>query len=163
QALETHQIQAFFDGTGTVAKSAKAAGFTVNVTYGSAGTYAYFAYDAGGAVVKPLAKLKVRQALNYALNRKAIANAAVGAYARPISEQPTPDGWVPKFADYYPYDPSKAKALLAAAGYPNGFTIANTNMLNAEPYTSIAEAAASDWAAIGVKVTLQLNASGTWV
>ncbi|MBW2148541.1 MAG: hypothetical protein JRI22_16115 [Deltaproteobacteria bacterium] len=70
----------------------------------------------------PLAKKKVRQALNYALDREKIINELFGGYAIPIgSGIPNTDfGYNPAIKPY-PYDQEKAKKLLAEAGYPNGF------------------------------------------
>jgi ABC-type transport system substrate-binding protein len=74
----------------------------------------------GGSGAAPLKSLQVRQALNYAINRKALAKAFGGI---PIDQIYTFDGYDKKLANYYPYNPAKAKQLLAAAGYPNGFTL----------------------------------------
>jgi glutathione transport system substrate-binding protein len=71
---------------------------------------------------KPFDDPKVRAALNYAINRKALVKVAFSGYATPAT------GVVPPtIADSvsYPeigYDPAKARALLKEAGYPNGFT-----------------------------------------
>ena len=70
----------------------------------------------------PFKKEQVRQALNYAINRNAIVKLAYQGHATPGSS------FMPykmKFWDSalkpYPYDPAKAKQLLAQAGYPHGF------------------------------------------
>lgn len=62
----------------------------------------------------------VRQALNYALDRDAIATALFGIYT-PVDNPIASDS--PFFAEdaaTYPYDPDKARELLAEAGYPDG-------------------------------------------
>jgi peptide/nickel transport system substrate-binding protein len=81
--------------------------------------------DRGGVKSKPLGDVRVRQAINYAIDRKAIASALLGPYGSPTDEFVVPgaDGYSAKAADYYAYNPAKAKALLAAAGYPHGFTL----------------------------------------
>jgi len=72
----------------------------------------------------PLHDVRVRQALTYALDRPTIAQdlgfGAFEAFTQLASN--TWPGYVPGF-DPYPYNPDKAKQLLAAAGYPNGFSI----------------------------------------
>ncbi|OZI24853.1 glutathione ABC transporter substrate-binding protein GsiB [Bordetella genomosp. 7] len=70
---------------------------------------------------KPFDNVKVRQAINYAINREALAKVAFSGYAFPAQ------GIVPQGVAYahkiepWPYDPKKAKELLAEAGYPDGF------------------------------------------
>ena len=104
---------------------------------------------------KPLADLRVRQALNYAVNREAIVKVLQRGYGTLIS-QPIPNagynGYDPSIAPY-PYDPAKAKALLKAAGYPNGFSM---DLLYTGRYLSPEEAQAikSDLAAVGVNIKL---------
>jgi peptide/nickel transport system substrate-binding protein len=65
----------------------------------------------------PLDQLKVRQAIAYALDRKAIIDAAVNGLGTPIGSHLTPND--PGYVDLtgqYPHDVAKAKALLAEAG-----------------------------------------------
>jgi peptide/nickel transport system substrate-binding protein len=107
----------------------------------------------------PLRDVRVRQALNYAVNRQAIINALFQGYGTPSSEFGTPgfpDAWDPSVANYYPYDPAKAKQLLAEAGYPNGFTLSvetptfiGTNL--------VAQAVGSYWQKVGVNINLTVN------
>lgn len=72
-----------------------------------------------------LQNVKVRRAINYAINRAAIAKALFGTSATPKSGIMTLDGnpGTGPFDFSYAYDPAKAKQLLSQAGYPHGFTL----------------------------------------
>jgi peptide/nickel transport system substrate-binding protein len=155
EALRTGEIE-LAEGDITTAAAAKAAGLQViakpwgweGVVFLDRGAKA-----PDGSPQNPLSSVLVRQALNYAVNREAIAQALFGKYGTPTSEIPTQDGWVPADKNYYPYDPAKAKKLLAEAGYPHGFTI---NVLD-QNYTGtdpMLEAVAENESAIGVKFNL---------
>ncbi|WP_219416193.1 ABC transporter substrate-binding protein [Pseudonocardia nigra] len=67
---------------------------------------------------------RVRQALNHAIDRKAIAEGIYFGAAQPIV-QPFPEGYFAHNPDYpgdrYAYDPERARQLLAEAGLPDGF------------------------------------------
>jgi peptide/nickel transport system substrate-binding protein len=66
---------------------------------------------------KPLDDLKVRQAIAYAIDRKAIIDGAMNGYGAPIGSHLTPND--PGYIDLtgeYPHDPEKSKALLKEAG-----------------------------------------------
>ncbi|MFN8534044.1 MAG: ABC transporter substrate-binding protein [Dehalococcoidia bacterium] len=72
----------------------------------------------------PLKDKRVRLALNYAVNKEALATGLYGGYAEPTGQLAVPD------TDYYdpsvkpfPYDVATAKRMLAEAGYPNGFKL----------------------------------------
>ncbi len=70
----------------------------------------------------PFKKLKVRQAIAHALDRKAIIDGAMFGYGTPIGTHFAPHH--PAYVDListHPYDLKKAKQLLAEAGYPDGF------------------------------------------
>ena len=72
-----------------------------------------------------LGDIRVRQAFNYALDREAILKSYYGGFGQ-VSTQtfnPSSAAWVDSLNSEYPYNPAKAKQLLADAGYPNGFTI----------------------------------------
>ena len=68
---------------------------------------------------------RVRQALNLALNREEIVKFIFAGQANLMAMYPVGSFAVAAGADSelqpYPYDPVKAKQLLAEAGYPNGF------------------------------------------
>nr|WP_315227245.1 glutathione ABC transporter substrate-binding protein GsiB [uncultured Albidiferax sp.] len=70
---------------------------------------------------KPFDNLKVREALNYAINKDALIKVVYGGYAIPA------EGVIPKDVQFstklgpWPYNPVKARELLKEAGYPNGF------------------------------------------
>lgn len=70
----------------------------------------------------PFDNLKVRQAVLYAIDHKKLGQimTGVGVPIYGLYAGPQAPGFDPKF-DPYPYNPEKAKQLLAEAGYPNGF------------------------------------------
>jgi peptide/nickel transport system substrate-binding protein len=87
----------------------------------------YLSIDAAGrtGAGNPLTKLKVRQAIFHAINRKEFADKLVTGGSRVPAAPcfPSQFGCDAKAAVNYDYDPKKAKELLAEAGYPNGFDI----------------------------------------
>jgi len=71
----------------------------------------------------PFANKLVRQAVAYAIDRKKI-NDVVQEGLGEVASQPFPKDspdYVPSIANMYPYNPPRARQLLAQAGYPNGF------------------------------------------
>ncbi|MDN5768478.1 MAG: ABC transporter substrate-binding protein [Humibacillus sp.] len=74
---------------------------------------------------KAMENVKVRQALEYAINRTNIIQVIGGPSLNPALTHVLPSnivGGETNF-DLYPYDPAKAKSMLAAAGFPNGITL----------------------------------------
>ena len=74
----------------------------------------------------PVNNQLVRQAVNYAINRNEINNVVLAGTGRVTDEtfaSDQPVAFNPSVADEYPYDPAKAKQLLAQAGYPHGVTV----------------------------------------
>lgn len=72
---------------------------------------------------KPLGNVKVRQAINYALDKQAIIRIAWGGAATEADSIIPPNLQFYKQQKAWPYDPAKAKALLKEAGYENGFEV----------------------------------------
>ena len=98
----------------------------------------------------------VRQALNYAIDREKIRETAFHGEANMIVEPYPETSWAyaPDLADYYTYDPEKAKELLAEAGYPDGF---QTKMLirgASGPYLDMAQVYQQDLANVGIEAEL---------
>jgi ABC-type transport system substrate-binding protein len=157
-ALRSGQIDYMF-GSPQDAASATSAGFVVT-------KFPYlFAHvqimDVDGQTVKALGNQKVREALDYAIDRPALVKGLLNGFAT-TSEQlllPGADGSSPALNSTYTYDPAKAKSLLAQAGYPHGFSF-NLIAYNLHPgITDIAQALASEWAQIGVKVNITVPPS----
>ncbi|GAA3666973.1 ABC transporter substrate-binding protein [Arthrobacter ginkgonis] len=127
----------------------------------------YFA-DRDGKVSPALADERVRQALNYAIDREAIAKAAYGEYGSAESQPMVPGdptfGYDEELAGYYAYDPEKARQLLAEAGYADGFTLSIPYKASQAPSTKMVQSIAAQLEEVGVKVTLEPGANtGEWV
>ncbi len=70
---------------------------------------------------KPFDNQKVREAINYAINRQALVKVAFAGYATPATGVVPPSIAYAQTYTAWPYDPAKARQLLKEAGYPNGF------------------------------------------
>jgi peptide/nickel transport system substrate-binding protein len=96
---------------------------------------------------------RLRLAVNYALDRQAINEAACLGYCPPAGVI------VPRLIDYalprepLPYDPQQAKQLLAEAGYPNGFDAGD--LVPIPPFFVAAEAVVNDLNAVGIRVKMR--------
>lgn len=109
--------------------------------------------------IKPLDDVKVRQAINMAVNKERITRILNGR-ATPAN-QPLPPlmpGYDKAFTGYA-FDVEKAKALLAEAGFPDGFETVLYST-NTDPQPRIAQAIQQDLAAIGVKAEVRALAQG---
>jgi peptide/nickel transport system substrate-binding protein len=116
----------------------------------------YLAMDAAGRSgmdPNPFTDLKVRQAVNYAIDRNAMVDNLLKGKSKVV--------WTPCFPSQfgcdqnvteYPYDPEKAKALLAEAGYPDGFETEFYAYRNRD----YAEAIASYLNAVGIKIDFKM-------
>jgi peptide/nickel transport system substrate-binding protein len=112
----------------------------------------------------PWNKRLVREALNRAVDRGAIQNTILGGRGDPMAVtfwDVTLPGWNPqwleKYNEHYGYNPKRAEALLAEAGYPNGFKA--TYILTPRPelpeLVQLGEVIANYWREIGVDVKLE--------
>ena len=96
--------------------------------------------------------LRVRQAMMHALDREAIATALGFGASKPtaqlfVASSPLYDK---ALEEIYPYDPAKAKQLLAAAGFKDGVDV-NWLLLNTTEYRVLAEAIQAMWAEVGIR------------
>jgi peptide/nickel transport system substrate-binding protein len=107
----------------------------------------------------PLANKDVRQALNYAIDKQTLSKTLMKGQGRLLDGQlvgPTAFGYNPDVKGY-PYDPAKAKQMLAAAGYPNGFTIQFQGPQGRYPNdVQIGQAIADQLTQVGVKTTYEV-------
>lgn len=107
----------------------------------------------------PFKDVRVRQAMNYAVDKDAINKGLYGG-ATTASQGMPPVLWgYNKSVTPYPYDPAKAKALLAEAGFPNGFTAdmmvyANPRGYNPVGGAKLGEAVQGYLAKVGVNVKI---------
>jgi peptide/nickel transport system substrate-binding protein len=105
----------------------------------------------------PFADRRVREALNLAINRDAIQRVVMRGQAIPVGMLATPfvNGWSQDLGAPPRFDQARARALLAEAGYPNGFTVTlhttNDRYVNDE---GISQAVVGMLGQIGVRVTL---------
>lgn len=102
----------------------------------------------------PLANIKVRQALSYALDTKAIVKSVLHGVGEPLGTFIS--NYYPYGADRsikpYPYDAPRARRLLAEAGYPKGF---DTELnIQADIPQGVAEAVQAYWGQVGVRLKL---------
>ncbi|GAA4873089.1 ABC transporter substrate-binding protein [Pseudonocardia benzenivorans] len=107
----------------------------------------------------PFDNQKVREALNWAINRQSLVDNILKGTAEPaLGFTPKADASFRPESEVYGYDPAKAKQLLAEAGYPNGFTMTlsypTSGSGNMVP-TPMNTALQADLAAVGVKVELK--------
>ncbi len=103
----------------------------------------------------PLKDKRVRQAICYAVDRKAVVDTAWGGHGQLIGSMvPPTDPWYEDLSDLYPYDPAKARALLAASGHRKldlAFRIPNL------PYAvSVAQVVKSQLAQVGVNAKIDV-------
>jgi len=105
----------------------------------------------------PFKDLRVRQALYHAIDINAIQKAVMRGSSDPTGAiiQRAVNGWTKEAHERPPHDEKKARELLAAAGYPNGFAFTldcpNNRYINDE---DICKAIVTMWARIGMKVNL---------
>ncbi len=104
----------------------------------------------------PLSSLKVRQAINDAVDRASLAQGLGGGGAVPTDEFALPGstGYDPAEAGTYSFDVAKAKSLLAQAGYGGGFKLNVLDTLALDANGDIGAAIKTELASVGIDVTL---------
>jgi peptide/nickel transport system substrate-binding protein len=115
----------------------------------------------------PYNDIRVREALQMAINLPQIASQYFGGGCDPSPEALTSNfmaawgfpysSWPADLQAQYAYNPTGAKALLAAAGFPNGF---NTDVVvdSTAPYQDLMQVLQSEFAAVGVNMSIQIMA-----
>ena len=133
-------------------------------------TWGKYVYDASeiatyyvfmNVTEKPYTDVKVRQAVNYAIDTARLQKLLAGQ-AKALN-QVFPAGMPGHQADqqFYTYDPAKAKQLLAEAGFPDGFKTTFYGH-NVEPFPKLAQAIQNDLKAVGIDASIKLMDKATY-
>lgn len=103
----------------------------------------------------PLHDVRVRMALNYAVDKEAFVDTILGGLTVPAGQPAARavNGYNPTIKAY-PYDPAKARQLLAEAGYGNGLELKAEAVVNVAERREIYSQVALDAAKVGVKITI---------
>lgn len=158
-ALKTGQIDAV-QGDYTTAQAAEEAG--LQVAHTPRQWFGVIIGDANGTLVPQLKDERVRQALNYAIDRQKISDGLLGKFGAPTEQVVMPGQSGYSDDAFYGYDPARARSLLAEAGFPNGFSLPVTTNPK-RGLGLIVQAMADDWKAIGIDVKLTTEANdGTY-
>jgi len=120
----------------------------------------------------PLADVRVREALSYAINRQEIIDYTLNGYGRPsmpfatfpTSVEIDAPRWQKWAKETLVYDPDRSKALLEDAGYGDGFelTMWSTNFSGTPYMNDISQVLVGFWEEIGVKADLKVVEGGVW-
>lgn len=105
----------------------------------------------------PLRLKKIRQAINYGINRKKMMLYLRNSIGTAAESGFVPQG-LPSFDTSvrgYTYDPEKAIALLAEAGYPNGRGLPPVKLLTIPIYTNLASYVANELQQIGITIQVE--------
>lgn len=151
-SLQSGQIDAALQDVSPAAGApAKAAGMTV-VSSPYSITSLILADRAG--TESPLGNLKVREAINDAIDRRSYVPLLAGPSGTATDEVSLTGapGYSAAAANTYSYDVAQAKKLLAEAGYPNGFTLQALDVETNDPNSTIAQGLSSSLAAVGIQV-----------
>lgn len=113
--------------------------------------------------IEPFTDKRVRQAMNYAANVEEILTAVFPGLSVPATSIMAPEvEFHTSDVPTYPYNPEKAKDLLADAGYPDGF---ETTLWVPQigRFTQPAEIFQNNWSEVGVDVNIQIKELGSYV
>ena len=163
QALRSGQVDITVNISVDEIEQAQAEGFIVSTTLGS--TVQAIALPNVGNPDSPLQDVRVRQALNYAVNKELITGVILGGTTMPTGQGAIPSnfGYNPDIKPY-PYDPERARALLTEAGYGDGFSLlAEVQVGGAPTDEAVYVQVAQDLARVGVDMELRSLIGQEWV
>ncbi len=129
------------------------------VTEGASTTKEILAYNDR---VAPFDNVKVRKALARATDKARLLNSIWGEYGTLIgSFVPPTDPWYVDLTGVDPYDVESAKALLAEAGYADGFEF-TLDTPDYDPHPIVAQFLQTEYAKVGVKVNINIITANEW-
>jgi len=112
--------------------------------------------------VAPFDNVKVRKAVARAIDDKKLLESIWGEYGTLIGSMvPPTDPWYVDLTAVDAYDPASAKALLAEAGLPDGFTF-KLDTPDYDPHPVVAEFIKSELAKVGVTVDINIITANEW-
>jgi ABC-type transport system substrate-binding protein len=159
-ALRAGDVQWIYPMPPDQGPSLKNQGFSIATVPAIGNVHVVLKTDTG-----PTQDVRVRQALNYAVDKDGIIQSVEGGYGRADGQLIGPEvlGYN-QDVQPYPYDPAKAKDLLAQAGYPDGFDAGVFEFQTPGSLdNSTAQAIADNLAAVGVTTSFQSVANAPWV
>jgi peptide/nickel transport system substrate-binding protein len=109
----------------------------------------------------PLKDVRVRQALNYAVDRNTLIQSLLGGTVQPMTQPlgPLTAGYDPSLPGFT-YDPTRAKQLLTEAGLGNGFDV--TLDVTQSGRSDLVDAVAAQLGQVGVRVKIQVFEGGAF-
>jgi peptide/nickel transport system substrate-binding protein len=152
-ALQAGQIDATELGVG-LAVQARDLGFTLST--GVPLPYGIMVLDRQGSIVPALADHRVREAIALAFDREAINETINQGFGDPSTQAFDPG--TPEYVEggdvLYPYDPDRARELMAEAGYADGFdvTMPSTPFVSIDQFDPVVQQSLAD---IGIRVTFE--------
>lgn len=116
--------------------------------------------------VEPFNDLKVRQAINYAMNKQDIIDSVYSGFATQLGSNMSPamgEYYLDGLQDVYKQDIEKAKQLLAEAGFPDGFKTKMSVSSHNTMYSDIAQITVENLKEIGIDVEIEVVEWGIWL
>ncbi|HZB20918.1 MAG TPA: ABC transporter substrate-binding protein [Blastococcus sp.] len=152
--LRSGEIDGIAATTSDLVAGAEQADLTVT-TYTNGGIEGLYLWDRAGALVPALADVRVRQAINHAMDRETIVDVVKGGLGQPTVQMfgPSSPAYDESLEGTYDFDVEKAEELMAEAGYADGFTM---SMPDASPVFPDEQAALTEaLASIDITVTYE--------
>lgn len=163
QALQSGQVDLTTTVSPDAARDLESRGFRTVVS--PTAQVLAFAINVEGTKNPALKDARVRRALNLAIDRDAISETAMLGYMKPAGQPGTPltYGYEPLLGPFE-YDPEQSKALLAEAGYPDGFSVTAEAVLGGNANASlIYQLVQQSLRDIGVNMELRSIVFSDWI